>query len=180
MRRITHHINVSLDGRICGPKGEFDWPLMGPEHSAYSTALQPEGSSLLYGRVVWGWMSSYWPHADETSEHEHDRTYAPLWRATPKVVASRTLESVDVENTVLVRTIDEIAALDGDFVLMGGGALAGALTAAGLVDRLSVIVHPVVLGGDHALLPGAGRSAFTLRESRVLDGTVVLSLYERA
>jgi dihydrofolate reductase len=153
---------------------------MGPEHSAYSAALQPEGSSLLYGRVVWGWMSAYWPDADETSEHPHDRAYAPLWRATPKVVASRTLDTVDVENTVLVRSVDEIAALEGDFVLMGGGALAGALTAAGLVDTLSVITHPVVLGGEHALLADAGRFPFTLRESRVLDGSVVLSLYDRA
>ncbi|GAA4557994.1 dihydrofolate reductase family protein [Pseudonocardia xishanensis] len=180
MRRITHHINVSLDGRICGPNGEFDWTTMGPEHSAYSRAIQPAGSSLLYGRVVWGWMSSYWPHADEVSTDPHDRAYAPLWRATPKVVASRTLDTVDAENTVLVRSVDEIAALEGDFVLMGGGELAGALTAACLVDRLSIIVHPVVLGGDHALLPGAGRSAFTLRESRVLDGSAVLSMYDRA
>jgi dihydrofolate reductase len=177
MRRIVHFVNVSLDGRICGPAGEFDWAQVGPEYSAYSEELQTADTTLLYGRRVWEMMSSYWPHADEHSDHPHTLRYAPIWRAAKKVVVSRTLEQADGAD--LLRSLDDVAELDGRLLLMGGASLAGAVAAAGLLDELHVGVHPVVLGGDHAMLAGAGRQGFTLRESRVLDGRAVLTVYER-
>ncbi|MCF7553361.1 dihydrofolate reductase family protein [Pseudonocardia sp. WMMC193] len=175
MRHIVHFVNVSLDGRICGPAGEFDWAQVGEDYSELSFSLQTEDTTLLYGRAVWEMMAGYWPTADEQSDHPHTVRYAPIWRAARKVVASRTLEKA--EGAELVRSVDEIAALDGRLLLMGGGGLAGAVAAAGLLDELRIAVHPVVLGGDHAVLSGAGRLGLTLRESRVLDGRVVLSTY---
>jgi dihydrofolate reductase len=176
MRHIVHFINVSLDGRICGPSGEFDWAEVGEDYSELSFSLQTEDTTLLYGRNVWEMMSGYWPTADEQSDHPHTVRYAPMWRAARKIVASTTLEKA--EGAEVVRSVEEIAALDGRLLLMGGGGLAGAVAAAGLLDELWIAVHPVVLGGDHAVLPGAGRRGFALRESRVLDGRVVLSVYE--
>ncbi|GAA1846595.1 dihydrofolate reductase family protein [Pseudonocardia ailaonensis] len=185
MRTLIHFIHVSLDGRICGPNGEFDWPRMGPELSAHSVALNERIDTLLYGRVVWGWMSSYWPTADEDSDSPHDKAYAPVWRATHKVVVSRTLESVDQPRTDLIRDdvharIQALKEQPGkDIVLMGGAALAADLTEAGLVDELHIGVHPVILGGEHAVLPTPSRQNFDLVDSQVYDERVVLSTYRR-
>ncbi|MFR9804009.1 dihydrofolate reductase family protein [Pseudonocardia sp. RS010] len=184
MRSLIHFVHTSLDGRIQGPRGEFDWPEMGPELSAYSLVLHEELDTLLYGRRVWEMMAAHWPTADRVSDHPHDRAYAPVWRETDKVVVSRTLERVDVERTTLItqdvpNAISALKQRPGkDIVLMGGAGLAGSLAAAGLVDELRIVVHPVVLGGPHAVLPaGDVRLGFDLVDSRVLDGRSVLSTY---
>ena len=39
MRKIIYWVHTSVDGFVDGPNGEFDWPVMGPELSAYSDAL---------------------------------------------------------------------------------------------------------------------------------------------
>ena len=45
MRKIIHFVHTSLDGFIEGPNGEFDWPQMGPELSAYSVGAERAGST---------------------------------------------------------------------------------------------------------------------------------------
>jgi dihydrofolate reductase len=184
MRSLIHLVHTSIDGRIQGPNGEFDWPAMGPELSAYSVQLNDRLDTLLYGRRVWEVMAGYWPTADQVSDHPHDKAYAPLWRETEKVVVSRTLDRVDVPRTTLVRedVPGAIAALKErpgkDIVLMGGAALAGSLAAAGLVDEVRVVVHPVVLGGPHAVLAaGDVRLGFDLVDRRVFDGRAVMTTY---
>ncbi|MER5423179.1 hypothetical protein [Streptosporangium roseum] len=52
MGRLIHFVHQSLDGFIEGPAGEFDWPRMGPELSAYSQELSGGDKVFLYGRVV--------------------------------------------------------------------------------------------------------------------------------
>ncbi|CAM5418357.1 hypothetical protein [Streptomyces narbonensis] len=45
MGQIIHFVHQSLDGFIAGPNGEFDWPAMGPELSAYTDELIAVDSS---------------------------------------------------------------------------------------------------------------------------------------
>jgi dihydrofolate reductase len=183
VRTLIHFVHTSIDGRIQGPNGEFDWPRMGPELSAYSLEMNDALDTLLFGRRVWEMMAAYWPTADQVSDDPHSRAYAPRWRATDKVVVSRTLERVDIERTTLIRddVLAEVAALKErpgkDIVLMGGAALAGSLAAAGLVDEVRVCVHPVVLGGPHQVLASGTRLGFDLVGTRVFDGRVVESTY---
>ena len=58
MREVVYWVHTSVDGFICGPNGEFDWPVMGPELSAYSDAMNEGVDTFLYGRVVWDLMAS--------------------------------------------------------------------------------------------------------------------------
>ncbi|MCW0216063.1 MAG: dihydrofolate reductase family protein [Pseudonocardia sp.] len=186
MRKLVHFVHTSLDGFVDGPNGEFDWPQMGPELSAYSFGLDDRSAMVLYGRVVWEMMASYWPIAESVSDHPHDLAYAPKWRAMPKVVASRTLQEAEhgarVIGTDLPTEVAELKQGDGgDVLLMGGSRLAASLMALGLVDEVHVGVHPVVLGGGKPFLPPAeGRYALQLLDSRVCDGQVVLSRYRTA
>lgn len=181
MTKIIHFVHTSLDGFVEGPNGEFDWAVMGPELSAYGFGLNERGETFLYGRVVWDMMAGFWPQAESMSDDAHDLAFAPVWRKAPKIVVSRTLDSAEW-NTTVVSTIEEVAQLkeqaDGDILLMGGASLAGALTAARLIDEHHVVVHPVLLGGGKRLFAeGESRRPLRLVESRVLDGRAVLSVH---
>ena len=103
MRKIIYYVHTSVDGYIAGPNGEFDWPVMGPELSAYSLGLHDTVDTFLYGRGVWEVMSGFWPQAESMSDDPHDVAFAPVWRAMPKVVFSRTLTGADWNTTVVWR-----------------------------------------------------------------------------
>jgi len=186
MRRIIHLVHESLDGFIEGPNGEFDWPVMGPELSAYGFALHDRVDTFLYGRGVWDMMSGFWPHAESLSNDEHDLAFAPLWRAAPKVVVSRTLQTADWNTRVIGEDVVEgLAALKKqpgkDIVLTGGSNLAATLTQFGLIDEYQIIVHPVVLGGGKPLFyDSQARIHLRLLGSRTFDSRVVLLHYEKA
>jgi dihydrofolate reductase len=187
MRRIIHYVHSSVDGHIDGPGDAFDWAALGPELARYSYALEDRTDALLYGRVVWGWMSSYWPTADEVSDDEHDRAYAPRWRKAQKIVISRTLTDPGHDARVVGRRDlrAEVEALKaepgGDLLLMGGSGAANALTALGLVDEYHVAVHPVVLGGGRPLfVPGLDRLPLELVGSTPCDGRTVVLQYRPA
>jgi len=183
MRKIIYFVHTSLDGFVEGPNGEFDWPRMDDELSAFSFELSDRADTLLYGRGVWEIMSGYWPNVESISDHPHDLKYAPIWRATPKIVFSRTLEHADHGARVIGENlVEEVTALKNrpgkDLLLMGGSALPGAFTELGLIDEYNVVVHPVVLGGGRPVLGHpAGRAELELIESRTFDGQSVLLRY---
>jgi dihydrofolate reductase len=161
MRKILYWVHESVDGFIEGPNGEFDWPAMGPELSAYSRALNDRIDTFLYGRVTWDMMSSFWPHAESMSTDEHDLQFAPVWRATPKIVFSRTLEKADWNTRVIGENLaEELTALKQqpgkDLLLTGGSNLPTTLTRLGLIDEYHIVVHPVVLGGGKPLFQDLG------------------------
>jgi dihydrofolate reductase len=186
MRKIIYWVHVSVDGHIEGPNGEFDWPALGPELSAYAFDMNEGVDTFLYGRAVWDMMSGFWPHAESMSDDEHDLKFAPIWRATPKIVFSRTLEKADWNARVISENIaEEVTALKQqpgkDLLLTGGSSLAAALTEFGLIDDYRIVVHPVVLGGGKRLfLKPKDRINLQLVESRSFDSRTVLLRYRRA
>ena len=178
MRRIMYYVHQSLDGFIEGPDGEFDWAQLGPELSDYSLSLAERADTFLYGRTVWEMMSSYWPQAESLNPDEHATAFAPIWRETPKLVLSSTLESAPW-NTEVIRSAEDlrtIKTLPGkDILLTGSSSVAAALTELGLLDEYHVIVHPVVLGGGKPVYhPVAGRVNLRLAHSRTFDDRTVL------
>ena len=107
---------------------------------------------------------------------------ADFINGTPKFVASTTLGSVNWENsTVLTGDVaDAVADLKGqagkDIAINGSGTLVRSLLAAGLVDELQLLVHPIVVGrGKHLFEEGRKASAFELAGSETF-GTGVLNL----
>lgn len=181
MRKIIYWVHTSVDGFIAGPNGEFDWPAMGPELSAYADEMDDQIDTFLYGRVVWELMASHWPDADSKYDDPHTQNFAPKWRTFPKVVVSRTLTEIGWNGRV-VADVDEVAAVRNaegkDILLTGGVELASALTAKGLIDDYRVVVHPVVLGGGPKLFPHQdARLNLELVETRTFDGRSVLLRY---
>lgn len=185
MGKLIHFVHQSLDGFIEGPAGEFDWPRMGPQLSAYSQELTGADKVFLYGRVVWEMMSGFWPQAEQHSTDPHDLAYAPIWRAAPKVVVSSTLEKADWNTRVIgENVVEELTALKNSgvtLILFGGSTLAAYLTEQGLIDEYRIFVHPVVLGGGKPVFQQSShRLGLELVESRVFDDQVVLLRHRRA
>lgn len=185
MGRITHFVHQSLDGYIEGPNGEFDWPVMDPELSAYSQSLTESADIFLYGRVVWEMMSGFWPRAEEFSSDAHDLAFAPIWRKASKVVVSSTLREADWNTRVInTNVVEELTALKesgAHLLLFGGSALAGYLTEHRLIDEYQIFVHPVVLGGGKPVFrTPQQRLGLTLAGTRTFDDRVVLLRHEPA
>ena len=186
MREIVYMVHTSLDGCVEGPNGEFDWPVMGPELSEYSRELTARCGEFAYGRKVWDMMAGFWPTAEAVSDDPHDIAFAPVWRETPKVVFSRTLEKAGWNTRVVGGDLTEVVAglkaePGADLLLMGGADLAAELTARGLIDEYLVFVHPVVLGGTkRPFTEGTARLGLELVETRTFDGRAVLRRYRRA
>ncbi|MEV6519987.1 dihydrofolate reductase family protein [Micromonospora chalcea] len=185
MGTVIYWVHTSVDGFIEGPNGEFDWPQMGEELSAYSMDLSERAAAFVYGRRVWEMMAAYWPQVESISDHPHDLAFAPIWRRTPKVVVSRTLAEAGHGAVVvggdLAKEFAEVRErFPGDLLVTGGTGAATALAALGLVDEFQVIVHPVVLGGGRQVLPGLARQSLRLAGTRAFDGRSVLLRYARA
>ncbi|MBM7784716.1 dihydrofolate reductase family protein [Tenggerimyces flavus] len=185
MRKLIYWVHTSVDGFVDGPNGEFDWPVMGPEVSAYSDGLDRRVDTLLFGRPVWEMMVGFWPNAEAMSDDPHVAAFAPFWRATPKIVFSRSYPRDDWTSRVISDNLRaEVTALKAepgaDLLLTGGASLAAAFTELGLIDEYHVAVHPVVLGGGRRLFAGPDqRIGLRPVASQLLDGQVVVTHYER-
>ncbi len=105
MRKVVLMMSVSLDGFIEGPNREIDWHLVDDElHTEFNNVLAQMGA-FLSGRVTHELMAGFWPYADQDPTNPAVvAEYSRIWRDTPKIVYSRSLEHADW-NTTVVRDV---------------------------------------------------------------------------
>jgi dihydrofolate reductase len=176
-------MSVSLDGFAATPSGSLDWVKVDEElHTAFNDESR-EVSAFLYGRRMWELMAAYWPTADaDPDEPQVIRDFATIWKATPKIVFSRTLEHVG-HDARLVRddVVAEVVRLktQPDFDMgVGGPTITAPLLAAGLVDEVRVYVQPVMLGAGLPFFPPLDeRIGLELVETRTFGSGVVFLRY---
>ncbi|WP_030659705.1 dihydrofolate reductase family protein [Streptomyces rimosus] len=168
MRKLVYYVAVTLDGRIAGPGGEFDFYPVGDAeqaaaYSAWVNARHPEtvptamraahgladAPNVRFDTVVMG-LGTYRPALDAglTSPYAHLRQY----------VVSSTLPQ-DVDPAVTVVRADPLALVRGlkreegrDIWLCGGGRLAGELLPE--IDELIIKSYPVVAGAGVPVFDG--------------------------
>jgi dihydrofolate reductase len=185
MRKLTYSMGVSLDGFIAGPDGDIDWSAPDEELHRFHNQHARETGVELYGRRLYETMR-YWETAEETnpSAPEHELEFARIWKDTPKVVFSTTLEKVE-GNARLVRegVAEEVARLKeepGDDLAVGGAGLASTLIKLGLVDEYRLFVNPVILGGGTPYFPALDeRIDLELVETQEFGSRVVYLRYRR-
>ena len=147
MRKLVYAINSTLDGFADHEAGVADDQL----HDFFTTMLHSTGA-LLYGRVVYELMASYWPTAaDNPSSTRSEIEFANAINRIPKVVFSKTLVKVDWENTRLVKgnTVEEVLKLKaqpGKDLFIGGLSFASTFVDLGLIDEYWFLVQPVLWG----------------------------------
>ena len=183
-RKLIYSMGVSLDGFIAGPDGEIDWSAPDEEQHRFHNQQMREIGTELCGRRLYEEML-YWETADENpSLPEHELEFARIWKDTPKIVFSNTLEKVE-GNARLVRdgVGEEVAKLKqqpGKDLAVGGAGLASSCIELGLVDEFRALVYPVVLGGGTPYLPALDeRINLELVETRTFASRVVYARYRR-
>lgn len=158
MGKLVYGMNVSLDGYIETQDHSLDWTIIDEEIHNFWNDQTRGCAAMLYGRRLYETMAPYWPHAEsDPNATDFMRDFARAWLATPKIVFSSTLESVDW-NSRLVRgnPVDALPRLRAEFdgeLSVAGPTLASAFVKAGLVDEFRPVVHPVILGAGTPFFP---------------------------
>jgi dihydrofolate reductase len=149
MRKLILSVAISLDGLIEGPNGEYDWCKADPEYDF--RAFFDRVDSIFIGRKTY----------EMSMALEGGPPGFPKFK---EYVFSRTLETVK-EGATLVngdikQEVEKIKNEEGkDIWLFGGAALTTSLMNLGLVDEVSIVVYPIILG--------AGKPLFTHLDRRI-------------
>jgi dihydrofolate reductase len=182
MRKLIYSFGVSLDGFIAGPDGGFDWAVPDEELHRFHNEQARELGAHLYGRRLYETMVVWDTIGEDPSTPEPMLEFAEIWKATPKVVFSTTLEKVE-RNARLVRdgAGEEVARLKeepGGDLAVGGAGLASTFIKLGLVDEYRLFVNPVVVGGGTPFFPSLDeRIDLELVETRTFGSRVVYVRY---
>jgi dihydrofolate reductase len=189
-RTVVANITISLDGRIHGPAGEHDMGWVAP-HALTDVArdhmvdvIDP-ATTILLGRKNYEGFAGFWPSVADLPEADpRDRRFSRFFTDTEKVVFSRTRTEPVCANTtltaedpatVVARLRDEPG---GDLVVLASSSIIRALLQADLVDRLSLTVCPLVVGGGARLFDdGLEPSTWAPARSRTAElGTTCVLL----
>lgn len=184
-RTLSAFIHTSIDGYYCDASGDMSFahkPPTDTEWHAFTADNAKGGGQLLFGRITYEMMASWWPTPMAAQAMPE---VAASMNAMPKIVFSRTLETATWSNTALIKT-DLVTAVTKakqesgpNMATLGSGTIVRQLAAAGLIDTLQIVVNPVALGGGKSLFGGIEqRLGFTLTNSRTFKNGAVVLWYE--
>ena len=181
MRKLIYGMGVSLDGYIADGAGAIDWSAPDEElHRFHNEQGRATGVNL-YGRRMWETMRVWDDDGFATGEVE--REWAELWKATPKLVFSTTLDAVE-GNATLHRggareEVERLKREPGKDLAVGGAGLAASLV--DLIDEYRLYVNPVLLGAGTPFFPPlTERIPLELAETRTFGSRVVYLRYVSA
>lgn len=191
MRKLVGSVFLSLDGVMQAPGGPDEDPSGG---FALGGWVFPHGDSainarigalfaapfeLLLGRKTYEIFAAYWPYAPA------DHPIAGPFNATAKHVVTRSTAPLAWENSRAISgdiaaAIAALKARDGpDLLVQGSSRLYPLLLAHGLIDRLSLLTYPVVLGSGKRLFgEGTPAGGWRMIEHAVSSTGAIMASYE--
>ena len=194
--KLTTMTQVTLDGVMQGNGGTSDedrrngferggWARGAgdDETRAFITQTYQRAEAFLFGRRTYELFAGSWGSIDQMRAHP----IGVALNEAPKYVASTTLTAPGWEDTTVLRgdlaaAISELKAkAGGELQVHGSGALTRWLLENDLVDEMTLIVVPVILGEGARLFPETGPDlALDLVESRVDSKGVTIQVYRPA
>ena len=185
MPRLVAFNQVTLDGYFAGANGDFSWghkDKADTEWNAFVAGNASGGGVLLFGRVTYQLMASYWPTPMAAA---NDPVVARHMNDLPKVVFSRTLDEATWSNTRLVKgelvaEVRKMKKAPGEgMAILGSGSLVAQLAQKGLIDEFQIVVNPVVLGSGRTMFEGVrDKLGLRLTNTRTFGNGSVLLCYE--
>ena len=182
MRKLYSFNMVTLDGFFEGPNRDISWHNVDAEFNEFAIEQTNSGDALLFGRVTYQIMASYWPTPDAIKD---DPIVADHMNRTPKIVVSRTLEKAEWNNTRLIKdqVAEEIAKLKQqpgkDIAVFGSAILLSTLMQFDLVDEHRIMLNPVILGQGTPLFKNSkDKQNLKLVNTRIFGNGNVLLCYQ--
>ena len=191
MRRITISTFLSLDGVLQSPGGPAEDPTGGFAFGGWTAPYfdQALGASmgeifsrpfdLLLGRKTYDIFAAHWPYVTDPND-----PIAGLFNRVTKYVASRSSPKLAWQNSRLlgkdvVASLKTLKGEDGpDLLVQGSSDLLQTLWRERLVDELSVLIFPSVLGtGKRLFGNGAAPAGLKLLKSRSFPTGVIVANY---
>jgi dihydrofolate reductase len=189
MRKIIIQEFITLDGVMQAPGGPDEDTTSGFTFGGWTAPFFADADKeadalmqkwmqpvdLLLGRKTYEIFAEYWPkHAD-------------MWPGimdVTKYCASTTLDKSDWQNSVFLKSIDDIKKLrdsEGSPIsVIGSGNLVQALLKNDLVDEMRLMIFPITLGtGNHLFDEGTIPAAFKPGESQIASNGVIYASYIR-
>lgn len=190
MRKIIVLSFITLDGVMQAPGGPDEDTSDGFKYGGWTAPYfyeadeaagelmekQMKSADLLLGRKTFEIFASYWPeHAD----------FWPGINDVTKYVMSNTIDKSDWQNSVFLKSVDDIKKLKNsegtDIQVHGSGNMVQTLLKHDLVDELWLKTFPITLGtGKRLFGEGTIPAAFTLTDSLVTPNGVIFANYKRA
>lgn len=182
MRKLTVFNFVTLNGYYKGPEGDIGWHRHGAEEGEYASEGLKSESILLFGRVTYEMMASYWP---TPMAIQNDPVVAEGMNNAEKVVFSRSLKNAAWNNTRIVKDniVEEIKKMKRtagkDMTILGSGSIVTQFAEQGLIDEYQFMVDPVVLGDGTPMFQSIKQKLdLKLTNTRTFKSGVVLLCYE--
>jgi dihydrofolate reductase len=184
---------LTLDGVMQGPGGPDEDPSGGFTHGGWSVGYWDEAmgriitewtaraDALLLGRTTFEIFAAHWPHVSD------DDPVGAVLNRVPKYVASRTLKTVEWNNSVLLdgdvpRAVAALKdTLSGEIQVHGSRGLLQTLIEHDLIDEYRLWTFPVLLGSGNRLFDrGTIPAGLELVDSTTSSTGVAINRYRRA
>lgn len=177
MRKVTSGLFISLDGVAESPdQWQFDGFDQEMEEALAATIASSDAALL--GRVTYQEWENFWPNSDI-------EPFASFINQTPKYVVSTTLDKVEWQNSTLLKgnLVEEINRLKQqpgqNITVTGSPGLVNSLLQNDLLDELTLLVHPVVVGyGKRLFKEGNDLKRLKLVNSKTTSTGVMLLTYQ--
>ena len=157
MRNVDFFMLTSLDGYFEGPNKDITWHNVDEEFNEFAIEQLNSDDRLIFGRVTYEMMASYWPTRAALS---NDPIVAGKMNSLSKIVYSKSLSDVNWHNTRLIKDnfVEETLKLKQqpgrDLIIFGSSDLAVTFIEHGLIDEFRIMVNPIVLGDGKPLFKG--------------------------
>lgn len=174
-------MNMTLDGFCDHTAMNADDEI----HEHYTQLIKNAGL-LLYGRITYQLMESYWPSVVLTpTGNKATDDFAIAIDNVPKIVYSHTLQHVDWKNTTLKKEVIkeeilELKAQAGKNIFVGSPGLIATFTQLDLIDEYQLSVHPTIVGSGLTLFKNIrNRVDLTLTKTKTFGCGAITLYYER-
>ncbi|NOT88865.1 MAG: dihydrofolate reductase [Lysobacter sp.] len=194
MRKLIVAAMISLDGVIQGPGGPDEDRDGGFVHGGWAWPYIDEGDDvmggvfsrpfdLVLGRRTYDIFAAYWPHVPGDGSYGN---IADGFNAAAKHVATHRPDTLDWRNSRalggdVIDALRELKRVDGpDLVTQGSSDLVQQLLATDIVDELSLLVFPILLGRGKRLFDSRTQAAtFRLEASTTSPSGVLVARHVR-
>lgn len=192
MRKLVVNTFMTLDGVMQAPGGPEEDPTGGFDLGGWSANYWDDAMGqvmgetmavpfdLVLGRKTYEIFAAHWPHAT-------DQPGADALNRATKYVASRTLDTVEWSNSVLIegdveKEIAKLKQQDGPELQVHGSAnLIQTLLRHDLIDEFRVWIFPLVIGnGKRLFSDGTIPAGLKLLDTKSFSTGVVMAAYQRS